>query len=72
MKPVIRLLAIFAIIFLLVNYAFKIMSWFAGSSNKTNKPVDQNRNVHININQQPKVGSNKGDYIDYEEVTDIE
>jgi len=72
MKPVIRLLAIFAIIFLVVNYAFKIMGWFAGTSNKPSKTVDQNRNVHINTDNPPKVTSNKGEYIDYEDVTDIE
>jgi len=72
MKSVVRLLAIFAIIFIVVNYAFKIMGWFTGASNKAGKTVDQNRNVQINVEKPPQVSSKKGDYIDYEDVTDEE
>jgi len=69
MKPVLRLLAIFAIIFIVVNYVFKIFGWFSNISNKPNKTVDHNREI-LNVDKQPKVGSSKGEYIDYEDVTD--
>jgi len=69
MKPVLRLLAIFAIIFFAVNYLFKIFGWFSSASNKPSKTVDHNREV-LNVEKQPKVSSSKGEYIDYEDVTD--
>jgi len=69
MKSVIRLLAIFAIIFFAVNYIFKIFGWFSNVSNKPNKTVDHNREI-LNAEKQSKVGSKKGEYIDYEDVTD--
>jgi len=72
MSGIIRILAIYALIFIVVNYAFKILRRFTGTSNKPGKTVDENRNVQINIEKQPRVGSNKGDYIDYEDVTDAE
>jgi len=70
MKPVIRLLAIFAIIFIVVNYVFKIFGVLGKATGVSNKPVDENRNVNISFEDDPKIGSNKGDYIDYEEVKD--
>lgn len=72
MKGLINIIAFFAIIFLLINFVFKKIRRFAEFFDSSGNTVDQNRKVHINIDNQPKVGTNKGEYIDYEDVADIE